>query len=293
MPFSVPVIWHVRDFLGARSSLGPLLQLAAFRARTAIAVSNAVMSDTRKLLPNLSVETIHDGIDLQHFTPNAVARDPGFLDQLAGLPSAPVGTRRIGLVAVFARWKGQDAFLRAVAELKRVSPATFSRTRFYVIGGPIYQTAGSQFSLDELRSLATSLGVSERVGFVPFDSDPAPLYRALDVVVHASTRPEPFGRTVAEAMACGRAVAASASGGSGELFTDGLDGVAITPTDSYSFARTMANLLEDDDCRQRLGSAATASAHPRFSRQSCAQKVSTLYARVIDARPIEGMMSRG
>jgi hypothetical protein len=35
------------------------------------------------------------------------------------------------------------------------------------------------------------------------------VYRALDVVVHASTQPEPFGLTIVEAMACGRAVVAS------------------------------------------------------------------------------------
>ena len=37
-------------------------------------------------------------------------------------------------------------------------------------------------------------------------------YRALDVVVHASTRPEPFGLVIAEAMACGRALVAAPDG---------------------------------------------------------------------------------
>jgi glycosyltransferase involved in cell wall biosynthesis len=43
------------------------------------------------------------------------------------------------------------------------------------------------------------------------------VYRSLDIVVHASTKPEPFGRTIAEAMACGRAVLLSRESGVAEL----------------------------------------------------------------------------
>ena len=63
---------------------------------------------------------------------------------------------------------------------------------------------------------------SGRVGFTGF-LPPAPAMRALDVVVHASTRPEPFGLVIAEAMACGRAVITSASGGAAELVDAGED----------------------------------------------------------------------
>ena len=47
--------------------------------------------------------------------------------------------------------------------------------------------------------------------------------RALDVVVHASTQPEPFGLVIAEAMACGRAVVVSSGGGAAEIVTPGED----------------------------------------------------------------------
>ena len=56
--------------------------------------------------------------------------------------------------------------------------------------------------------------------------------RALDVVVHASTLPEPFGLVIAEAMACGRAVITSGTGGAGELVRDGVDAVTHRPGDA-------------------------------------------------------------
>src|SRR5439155_7727078 len=100
---------------------------------------------------------------------------------------------------------------------------------FYIVGGPIYATRGSQFSRDELVSMARELGLAEHVGLVPFQADAVPLYRALDIVVHASTQPEPFGLTIAEAMACGRAVLVSAGGGNAEMLEDGVQGIGIVP----------------------------------------------------------------
>ena len=74
----------------------------------------------------------------------------------------------------------------------------------------------------------------DSVGFVPFVEDPVPVYRALDVVLHASTQPEPFGLTVVEAMACGRAVVVSAAGGAAELFTDGVDALGVAARERRS-----------------------------------------------------------
>ena len=44
---------------------------------------------------------------------------------------------------------------------------------------------------------------------------------ALDIVVHASTQPEPFGRVIVEAMACRKAVVSSGIGGAGEILSLG------------------------------------------------------------------------
>ncbi len=55
--------------------------------------------------------------------------------------------------------------------------------------------------------------------------------RALDIVVHASTRPEPFGLVIAEAMACGRAVITSAAGGAAEIVESEVDALTHTPGD--------------------------------------------------------------
>ena len=129
---------------------------------------------------------------------------------MAGLPAAAPGTLRVGLVATFARWKGQDLFLKAAAQMVQNRPG--QPLRFYLIGGPIYRTRGSQFSEHELRLLALGLDIAPLVGFIGFQQHTADLYRALDIVVHASTEPEPFGLTIIEAMACSKPCASNARG---------------------------------------------------------------------------------
>src|SRR5438309_2205992 len=158
------------------------------------------------------------------------------LSTLAGLP--PAGdVVRIGLLGTFARWKGHITFLEAVARLPRDL-----RVRAYVIGGALYQTAGSQYTLDELRRHAAALGLSDRVGFTGFVTSPDEALRALDIVVHASTAPEPFGLVIAEAMACGRAVIASDAGGAREILTPGVDALGHTPGSASGLAARIVEL---------------------------------------------------
>src|SRR4029079_2543965 len=103
-----------------------------------------------------------------------------------------------------------------------------------------------------------------RLGFIPFTDDPVPIYRALDIVLHASTQPEPFGLTVAEAMACGRATIVSAAGGAAELFTDGLDAFGVAPGNPEQLAHAVRQLVESPTLRAKLGRAARSTAIEHF-----------------------------
>ena len=252
-----------------------MLRHAAAHVSAAIAISQAVASDLKTVLPETPVFTVLNAIDTDHFTP--ADADPNLLDQLAGLPSAPSGTIRIGLVATYARWKGHDIFLEAIAKLPRALPA-----RFYIVGGSIYHTAGSQFSREELASRAAALGIAANLGFIDFQPDPLPVYRALDVMVHASSKPEPFGLTIVQAMACGKAVIVSSSGGAAELFTENVDALGIRPGNVSDLAAAMAKLIHDQRLRASLGAAAAESAQRRFSRSRIGPEMLEIYRRVAE-----------
>jgi glycosyltransferase involved in cell wall biosynthesis len=271
-PQEVPVIWHVRDYVSSRPMMARILPLHARGCAAAIANSKSVAGDLRSLCPNLTVYTVYNAVDLDRFAPAGPKAD---LDGLAGMHAADPGMVRIGMVATMARWKGHEVFLRALSLL----PENM-RVRGYIIGGPVYQPSDSQRSLAELRTLAEWIGAAHRVGFTGFLDDTAPAIRALDIAVHASTEPEPFGRVIVEAMACGKPVIASAAGGANEIITDGVNALAHPPGDAQALARQIQHLVDSPELRKQLGEAALTTASMRFGRARLAAEVAPIYQKV-------------
>ena len=269
-PRRVPLVWHLHDYLSARPFMGPLLRQYAKRCSLAIANSESVAEDLRSVCgPGLNVKRIYNGIDLKRFSPTGPKLD---LDSLSGFSPAGPEIIRVGLPATFARWKGQEVFLRALASVSRIVPL-----RGYLIGGPLYQTAGSQYSLEALQALAEKFGVADRVRFTGFVDQPEAAMRALDIVVHASTEPEPFGLVIAEAMACGRPVIVSNAGGAAELIQDRIDALTHSPGDAAELARRIHELATDAELRNQLGTKARQTAEQRFDRARYAGEFVSLY----------------
>lgn len=264
------VVWHVHDYVGSRPTTAGLLRWSIRHCDAVVANSASVASDVHAALkPRVPVVAVHNAVDLRRFTPGGARLD---LDRLAGLPSAAPGTVRVGLMGTFGRWKGHTVFLDAIARA-----GAGRALRAYVIGGALYHTAGSQLTLDELRRYADVRGLSDRVGFTGFVESPDEAMRALDIVVHASTAPEPFGLVIVEAMACGRAVIASDAGGAREIFTAGVDALAHAPGDADALAACITELVSDPDRRERLGQAGRLTAERRFNRRRLAAELVPVY----------------
>jgi glycosyltransferase involved in cell wall biosynthesis len=263
-PPASKLVWYLHDFLSDRPMTARLLPRFRRRADLAIAISRAVASNARPILRDLRVETVLNGVQTEPFAPGVVT--PADLDALAGLRTANPGTVRVGLVATYALWKGHEFFLDAA---RRV---TNPLARFYIVGGPVYSTRGSQLTQSALRARIAASGLADRCGLVPFQHDVAPVYAALDIVVHASTRPEPFGRTIAEAMASMRTVIAARAGGVTEQVSDGETGILFEPNDAASLRAAMERCIESPELRERLAFNARAAAverldHVRFGRE--------------------------
>lgn len=269
-----PVLWHVHDFVSSRPVMAPMLRLHARRCTAACAVSNAVLRDLRKVCgQDLNVWQVRNGIDLNDFSPSGLGAN---LDELARMATAPSGTVRVGLIATMALWKGHRIFLRAIAQIPRDLPF-----RAYVIGGPIYRTARSQESISILRAFAAELGVADRVGFTGFVAESAAVMRGLDVVVHASSEPEPFGLVIAQAMACGRAVIATRTAGAAETIQFGEDALEHSSGDYDSLGRTIQMLIESPERRRLLSEQARQTACLKFNRERMVAEMMRVYAEVV------------
>ena len=271
-----PVVWHIHDFFSHRPRVQQLIRLASRRATGCLAISQSVKRDIGIVAPRLPVRLLENCVDTERFVSGSGS--PAELDRAGGLSNVFVVPRiRVGLIATYANWKGHDVFLRAIQKCPTVTG--------YIVGGPIYTTTGSQWTECNLRDQAAALGIADRVGFVGFQSDPVWIYQSLDIVVHASVRPEPFGLTIIEAMSCGRAVVVSNAGGAAELFTDMHDAIGHQLGDCESLANAIQRLAEDPALRIAIGSNARKSVLGRFTTDEFGRKLVDSYQEFAGKMP--------
>ncbi len=268
-PKGTPVVWHMHDYVSSRRLMSRLLRRFSGRCAAAIVNSESVAADLNTVAPGVKTTVIYNAIDLERFSPTGERMD---LDKACGLEAASDGTVRVGLVATFARWKGHKVFLQALSRLPAGLPV-----RGYIVGGPIYQTDGSQWTRQELEQEVEQLGLAGKVGFTGMLDDPAVAMRTLDIVVHASTQPEPFGMVIVEAMGCGKPVIVSNAGGARELIEEELTALTHAPGDVSALAQQIERLAVGETLRARLGAAGRSEAARRFDGRRLARELTGLY----------------
>ncbi|HTT67112.1 MAG TPA: glycosyltransferase [Gemmatimonadales bacterium] len=271
-------VWHLHEF--PPDSLGFAWRaVAAAVPDAAIAVSRSVGEAWRT--PSLRPDVVFNGVDTERFKP---ARRTFWVHDLLGLAHE---ARLIGMPAVFARWKGH---LQVVEAFERVA-AQVPNAHLVLVGGPIYDTVAERGYAQELarRVGRSSIGgasarsLNDRIHFVRFQNDPWRLYPEFDLVVHFSTRPEPFGRVILEAMACATPVIAVNAGGPAEIVEDGVTGW-LTPMGDVGAlgARIVAGLAAD---AARLGAAARHAVEARFTAERFSAEVSAVLKRAAGPGP--------
>jgi glycosyltransferase involved in cell wall biosynthesis len=284
-----PIIWHLHDYLSSRPFMSKALRFQRRRCAAVLANSDGVRDDARSALHGgPEVSTLYNAIDVSEFSPYGPVAD---LDRMCNLQLPAAGAVRVGLIATMAWWKGHRDFIRAMALLceEKLGPEELGdeklddvkNIRGYIIGGPLYDSEGSQESIEQLRALSTQLGLQSRMGFTGFVDKPSSAIRALDIVVHASTRPEPFGRVIVEAMACGKPVITTAVGGAAELVTIGQDALDFRMSDPAHLAERIRELARDPALRERLGCAGRITAVKKFNRERLGRQLVAFYRQVL------------
>jgi glycosyltransferase involved in cell wall biosynthesis len=272
-PSKLPLVWHIHDFVSTRPVMSVLLRLHASACDAVIANSDGVAADVAQVCRSkVRVHRVYNAIDLSAFNPSGEVLD---LDAASGMSPADQGTVRVGLVATLGWWKGHETFLKAISLLDEALPV-----RAYVVGGALYETQGSQHSVEKLRDWAHEMGIGGKVGFTGFIEDIPAAMRHLDVVVHASTEPEAFGLVIIEGMASSRAVIASKAGGAAELIRDGENALGHRPGDEVDLMRAIDRLVRDPAFRRKIGEAGRLTAEEGFDRSRLAGDVAPIYASV-------------
>jgi glycosyltransferase involved in cell wall biosynthesis len=191
----------------------------------------------------------------RHLAANGVERRatvPLFATMIPGTGSGHATRRRVTFAGRIVRPKGVHVLIRAAREVDAE----------FVI-------CGDGRDLADVRRLARRLGVQDRVRFTGW-LDAADLAHELaeaSVVAIPSVWPEPFGLVGIEALAAGRPVVASATGGTADWLDAGETGLCVAPGDAVALARALNELLQDPERQARMGAAGRAAVAARFSRE--------------------------
>jgi glycosyltransferase involved in cell wall biosynthesis len=267
-------VWHLHDRL-APDYLPPTL-VAAMRS-LAVAGPRAIVANSRATLATLpdrarrKAIVAYPGLPPEAF---AAAQPP---------PEAPV----VGIIGRVSPTKGQREFLEAAAIVAARRPDV----RFRIIGGALF---GEDDYEGELRERADRLGIRDRVEFTGWVTDAPERLRRLTLLVHASPVPEPFGQVIAEAMAAGVPVVATAAGGVTEILGSGdgirgawwttSTGVLVRPGDPAALAAAIDAVLDAPDAAASRARAARVDAERRLTVARTAVVVAEAWRRAGGAR---------
>lgn len=207
--------------------------------------------------------TVYDGIDCERFTNGGGAVVRAEL----GIPADAVV---IGIVGHIQSWKGQDLVVQAMARLKETHP----ELRCLVVGGVHRQ--GGEYA-ERMRARIAADGLEQRVILTGARRDVAACLDAMDVAIHASTNPEPFGRVLIEAMALGRPMIAPREGGPLEIVVDGETGILVAPRDPDALATAIDRLVGDPALRRRMGEAGRARVDAVFDIRQHVRAIEAIF----------------
>ncbi|MBM3591309.1 MAG: glycosyltransferase family 4 protein [Alphaproteobacteria bacterium] len=241
------------------------------RGDRVIAISHFIadLIRTRHGVAESRLRVIPRGVDPRRFDPALVSAER--LEKLRTAWSLPEGHPIIMLPARVTRWKGQMVLVEAMARLQGDSLAL-------LVGDAEERPAFKA----ELLARIESLGLKERLRLVGHAADmPAALLLA-DVVIHASTDAEAFGRTVIEAQAMARPVIASDLGAPRETVAEGITGWRIPPGDAAALAGAIGKVLALPAAeRAAFGTRARAAVLAGYTTQSMQAATIAVYRELL------------
>ena len=191
-----------------------------------VAVSDFVRRFVSKQAPFAAerIRVIRNGVDTRYF---------------AFTPPPQPGPFTLALVCRLEPWKQVDLVIRAAAQ----------------IPGLHVRIAGDGSARTALEALTRQLGVSARITFMGYQPDPRPVIAACDAAINTS-RDEPLGLSVMEALSMGRPVIAFDGGGIPEIVHDGATGWLVGQHDVDALTRALARVVTDQAEAARRGIAA-------------------------------------
>jgi glycosyltransferase involved in cell wall biosynthesis len=260
---NIPVIWRFHDILSKDTFAYPLRKFISFLANTKpvvkiLAISKAVENSLKEQgIKHWKISTVYNGVE----TLNKSAND-NRVRQEYYIPSSAA---LIGMIGRIIYWKGQKTLIEAASKVLKDNPDVV----LLIIGCP-FSEEDREYEKG-LKKLAEKLDLRNKTIFTGFRNDVYSILQELDLVVHASLKPEPLGMVILEAMAAARPVIASNCGGVPEMIEHKKTGLLFPCGDSNALADCIRHALFNKSTMYQLGQNAKKRVLERFSVEKYVQ----------------------
>jgi len=259
-----PVIWHVRNIQQTRLLGGIINRCAALSAvKKIICVSRATAAQFRRGREKLVV--IYNGIDVSEYDP---AQTKGGIRAEYGLPA---DTIIVGSTGRIVPRKGYDLFIRSASEVLTNMKRKEKNVKFVIVGDTPYFFRDNH--LIHLKNLVAELGLDDYFIFTGFRKDVRTCLKDFDIFVIPSSYPDPFPRSVIEAMSFALPVVGFRIGGIAESVEDGATGMLNEPGSAEEMGKAVLKLIEDGELRDRMGKAGRERVKKKYSADKIAEEI--------------------
>ena len=239
------------------------------RTAAIFSLSNAITGNMRQKGCDWShIYTIHCGIDLSRYQ---IKRTP---EKIRSLYSIDKDDPVIGVVGNIKLWKGQETVIRAVALVIEHFPTL----KCLLVGGSAQSDMPYHKRLEEL---CEDFNIKQHVIFTGFQPNPIDFMNTMDIVIHSSILPEPFGIVNLEAMSLKKPIISTKIGAPLEIFEDGISGYLVTPGKPDELARCIENLLSNREHAHSIGSAAYKRLKEKFTLDDNVRKTVAIYRHIL------------
>jgi glycosyltransferase involved in cell wall biosynthesis len=260
------VIWHVRDHIDENYLTKRTADIFKYMA---LKFPNGVITNSKS-----TYQALFHGKNV--VKPSCVVYDGLMANELAMTMRQPRNdnkkTVKIGLLGRITRWKGQHVAIKALANLIENGYDVDLK----IIGSAMF---GEKEYENEIRSLAKPL--DSHIDFLGFQSDVFAMLKELDILVHCSVLPEPFGQVIIEGMAEGLPVIASDAGGAKEIITSGIDGILTPAGDDVALAASLSNLIDNPKFAYGLATAGYKKVRTLFTAENTAREIEDFYCKIL------------
>ena len=255
----LPHIWHIHEILPGPAPLVKLLaKMLDSSTPRPIAVSQAVGNHWQAELNNSKVEIIPNGIPYDD-----LLTAKGNLKSELGLDPDSI---LVGLIGRINPGKGQLFFLEIAEKVAKKYP----KAHFVLVGDPF---PGYESILEEIREKIRSRKLATKVSYLGFRKDIPDVMASLDIFVLPSVLPDSFPTVILEAMAAGKPVIATKSGGASEMVLEGETGFLIQIHDVSAGTKAISTLIENPSLRNSMGESGRQRVLETFSLKSFEQKI--------------------